>query len=164
MQNSKANRHMIDFLFVLTLFFVFALSALTLVTLGANTYQNTVTHMEQNFNSRTVSSYITQRFRAYDGSHQITLTNFHDTEALAFYQTVNNTEYVTYMYVYEDSLCELLTRADQTLGPEAGHKIIEISDCNFSQPYKNLFCVDVITSSGESIHLVLSSHSESEVS
>ena len=41
--------HVVDFLFTLALFCVFAASALTVVVTGANVYRQTVRRMDQNY-------------------------------------------------------------------------------------------------------------------
>ena len=58
MNTEREKKHIVDILFVLALFLVFTLSTLTLVLFGANIYQNTVNSMEDNYNARTVCSYI----------------------------------------------------------------------------------------------------------
>ena len=52
--------HMIDFLFPVALFFVFALSALTLILLAARIYQSTTENSSLNYSSRTCLSYISE--------------------------------------------------------------------------------------------------------
>ena len=57
--HQKQEKHFIvDILFVLALFGVFAVSALALVTIGADVYQHTVEDMGVNYESRTAVSYI----------------------------------------------------------------------------------------------------------
>lgn len=50
-----------DILFVLALFGVFAVSALSLVTIGADVYQHTVEDMSVNYDSRTAVSILWKR-------------------------------------------------------------------------------------------------------
>ena len=45
--------HVVDFLFTLALFCVFAASALMVVVIGANVYRQTVRGMDSNYDSRT---------------------------------------------------------------------------------------------------------------
>ena len=52
MNQRNENKHMVDVLFVIILFCVFAVSALILVMIGANVYKKTVNDMDSNFNSR----------------------------------------------------------------------------------------------------------------
>ena len=62
--HQKQEKHFIvDILFVLALFGVFAVSALALVTIGADVYQHTVEDMGVNYESRTAVSYIMEKVR-----------------------------------------------------------------------------------------------------
>ena len=61
--HQKQEKHFIvDILFVLALFGVFAVSALALVTIGADVYQHTVEDMGVNYESRTAVSYIMEQY------------------------------------------------------------------------------------------------------
>ena len=63
-------RHMIDFLFPVALFFVFALSALTVLLLAARIYQSTTENSSLNYTSRTGLSYISEKIHQNDlGGH-----------------------------------------------------------------------------------------------
>ena len=64
MNDKTQEKHFIvDILFVLALFGVFAVSALSLVTIGADVYQHTVEDMSVNYDSRTAVSYIMEKVR-----------------------------------------------------------------------------------------------------
>ena len=58
MKRKNENRHMVDVLFVLTLFCVFAVCSILLIAVGARSYQNTIDSMETHFTSTTPLSYI----------------------------------------------------------------------------------------------------------
>ena len=129
MKERTENRHMVDVLFVLTLFFVFALSSLTLVILGANVYRSTVNHMSQNFTDRTTYAYITQKIRQSDEtSSTISISEFGDSDCIVISTAVRDTLYNTYLYEYDGYLRELLCRADLDLDPSSGAKISELTD------------------------------------
>ena len=57
MHFKNENRHMVDVLFVLSLFCVFAFSALMLVIIGADVYKKTAAHMDTNYASRISYAY-----------------------------------------------------------------------------------------------------------
>ena len=158
MEFGGEKKHMVDILFVLTLFFVFALSALTLVILGANIYKSTVNHMEESFTDRTSYAYVTQKLRQNDEAGALALGYLGDEEALIMTQEVNNTIYNTYVYSHDGYLCELLSRADMEMDPSAGTKIISIEDLSFDEAAPGLYSVEVTTEDGETIPLLLSSH------
>ena len=53
-------RHAIDFLFPVTVFFVFTISALTVILLAARIYQSTTDDSQRNYTSGTALSYLTE--------------------------------------------------------------------------------------------------------
>ena len=57
---------MIDFLFPVALFFVFALSALTVILLAARIYQSTTESSSLNYTARTSLSYINEKIHQND--------------------------------------------------------------------------------------------------
>ena len=81
--HQKQEKHFIvDILFVLALFGVFAVSALALVTIGADVYQHTVEDMGVNYESRTAVSYIMEKVRQNDTADSIFLTDLENVPAL----------------------------------------------------------------------------------
>lgn len=152
------NRHMVDVLFVLTLFFVFALSALTLVILGANVYRTTVDHMDSHFNTRTSYAYISQKLRQSDIDDCIYVSTFGDSPACVMTEEVNGSVFNTYLYEYDGYLYELLTRADMNMEPSAGTKIMEISSLDIEQISDSLYKFKLKTAEDD-IVLYFGSHS-----
>ena len=59
-------RHMIDFLFPVALFFVFALSALALILLSAGIYQSTTETSSLQYTARTALAYIGEKIHQND--------------------------------------------------------------------------------------------------
>ena len=73
MKGKQENHHIVDVLFVLALFCVFAVSALILLLIGANVYQKTVNDMDANYNGRTAVSYITEKIRQNDSDSAVSV-------------------------------------------------------------------------------------------
>ena len=125
-------------MFVLALFLVFTLSTLTLVLFGANIYQNTVNSMEDNYNARTVCSYILGKFRSNDSCGDTNIGSIDGKPSLILNQEINDASYSTYIYEYDGYLRELFVSDSVTLGAEvlnAGNKLcpvdkFEVSECN----------------------------------
>lgn len=147
MNTKNDNRHMVDILFVIALFCVFALSALMLVIIGSNVYKKTVTNMDNNFDSRTSFSYITEKIRQNDVADAIRIEQFGDTNAICITESHNNIDYVTYLYMHENNLCELNTRADIPAPPSMGTKILPIDDFSIEMVNSSLYCAN-LTSNG----------------
>ena len=93
--NQKRERHIIDILFVIALFCIFALSAIFLISVGADIYGKTVSHMEANFNSRTAFAYVTEKIRQSDQADGISLGEIDGRPALLLSRNLNGTDYIT---------------------------------------------------------------------
>ncbi|MBQ8139379.1 MAG: DUF4860 domain-containing protein [Lachnospiraceae bacterium] len=122
----KQTPHIIDVIFVLALFGAFAFSAVMLIIAGSSIYRNTINNMQANFETRTSSSYISEKMR--QGGKIGTLSSDYG-DVLAIYKTVDKREYATYLYCRDGYLCELYAPADHnlTLGLlAAGQKITEL--------------------------------------
>ena len=138
MNTEREKKHIVDILFVLALFLVFTLSTLTLVLIGANIYQNTVNSMEDNYNARTVCSYISGKFRSNDRAGDISIGSIDGQPSLILNQDINDASYSTSIYEYDGYLRELFVSDSVTLGAEvlnAGNKLcpidkFEVSECN----------------------------------
>ena len=101
MNFQNKTRHMVDILFVLALFAVFALSALLLVMFGSKIYQNTVTGMNENYTLRNSYSYITEKIRQSDTENSVQIGLIQDASAIVITTETNQTLYETYLYYYD---------------------------------------------------------------
>ena len=153
MNDRNQEKHFIvDILFVLALFGVFAVSALALVTIGADVYQHTVEDMSVNYDSRTAVSYIMEKVRQSDTADSISLTTLEDVPALCMLSKIDEDTYCTYLYYYEGHLKELFMRQGTSLGGQllpAGTDILELTDLTFSYAGNDLIRVCLQTPSRE---------------
>ena len=163
----KQERHfVVDILFVLALFAVFTVSALVLVTIGANVYQHTVQDMSRNYDSRTAMAYITEKVRQSDrlltsGQPAVKLGTLENQPALILTDEIDGDEYVTYLYLYNGWLKELYIRQDSYPGEniaEAGQNIMKLQSLEYRQTAENLLTVSMTTPDGETKQLYLSLH------
>ena len=152
----KQENHIIDLLFVIALFCIFALSAIFLISIGSDIYGKTVSYMESNFNSRTSFAYITEKIRQSDAQDAISVGELEGEPALLIHQIQNETSYITYIYEHDGFLKELMTRADTPLGPSAGQNIIEITDFRLTQVSERLFSFQITAAGAESCTLYVS--------
>ena len=127
MQHSKRDKSIVDMLFLLALFGVFLISALFVVFFGAYIYQNTVNNMEDNYNARTTVSYITEKLHRADEAGSINITTENASSVIAMTQHTDFGDYITYMYLYDNSLKELTLRSDAELNKAAGVDIFSLT-------------------------------------
>lgn len=160
MNSLKEKRHIVDVLFVLALFCVFAFSALVLVSIGANIYQTTVNNMDKNYNTRTSFSYITEKLRQNDCADAISIGTIAEKPAVILSQTVENSEYATYLYENNGYLTELLIKKNSDIGSDvlnAGHPILEIDDFELTKLNESLFKFKITTGEEKPVVFYISS-------
>ena len=102
--------HMIDFLFPVALFFVFAVSAMTVILLATGIYRSTTEHSSLNYTARTSLAYICEKIHQNDAGGDVALGTFDGCDALILRQTRGEDTYQTYIYVYENELKELFIK------------------------------------------------------
>ncbi len=124
--NTKQQKHTIDVLFVISLFCIFALSSIFLISIGANIYRKTIQHMDSNFNTRTAVAYITEKVRQSDDNQQIHVGFLEEHPAIILTSERADILYQTYIYEYDGSLRELMMRADTPLSASAGQDIVDV--------------------------------------
>lgn len=152
----ESSRHIVDVLFVLALFGVFAASALMLVTLGANVYRQTTANMADNFTERTAYSYLTEKLRQNDTCNAVSIGELEGVPALILTQQAGGEEFCTYLYLYEGYLKELSLRKDAFAGTgllSAGQDILPLSGFTLESSQEGLLKLTLDTGSGAPLTL-----------
>lgn len=164
----KQERHFIvDILFVLALFGVFAVSALVVVTIGADVYKHTMQDMSRNYTSRTATAYVTEKVRQADrmlenGSPAVRLTELSGQPALALKNEQDGELFCTLLYYHNGYLKELYMRDGANLGGDmlaAGENILELSALEYEMLSDNLLSVSMTLPDGDCRRVLLSLHS-----
>lgn len=144
-QNSS---HIIDFLFVLSLFCIFTVSAFLVVMIGANVYRSTVKNMEDTYSTRTALSYVTEKLRRYDGRGLVSLTELDGTPALTFYDSTDTEDYITYIYSNGDALLEFTAGSDMDVSTDMGKEVISVKNFSISEKEDGLLCLSAEDTDG----------------
>ena len=144
-------RHKTDVLFPLILFCVFAVMALGLVVTGAGVYSRTVSSMEEGYSSRTALAYVAEKLRQNDRAGAVSVSD----NVLSLYDSDENGAYVLYIYSYEGYLTELSTREDLDFSPEAGQKLLKLSDFSVSETAEGMIRVSVRAKGGDEASMLL---------
>lgn len=119
-------RHAVDFLFPVTLFFVFTISALTIILMASRIYQTTVQDSQRNFSSDTVLSYVMEKMHQNDRKDGISIDQLDGCCALVFEQEISGTSYLTYLYAWDGQLRELYVKEGTTFSLASGKSILPI--------------------------------------
>ncbi|MCR5177707.1 MAG: DUF4860 domain-containing protein [Lachnospiraceae bacterium] len=145
----RRERHVVDLLFVIALMFLFAFSAIMLIALGADVYQKNVDTMQINYDRRTASAYLIQKVRQSDESGSISIGELKGSKALVLTNTVGESDYSTWLYLYDGMLCEQLMRSDMTPMPQAGQKILPLAGFDASFASDDLLMMQLELENGE---------------
>ena len=140
--------HSIYLLFTVSLFCVFALSALGVTAAGAVLYQSTVSQERSDYNLYTALSYIEQKLKACDQAGGISLEEEEPGTVLCLHQEIGSSSYLTYIYAYEGSLTELFIQADQEPDFSGGTPLLDIADLDLAQTGQGLFSLTVTEPGG----------------
>lgn len=133
----------IDSIFVMILFFLFALTAFVLVMIGVKQYQATADSMNYNYEVRTATSYLREKIRQNDSHAAISIDNIEGTDVLSLKSEVNGIVYYTYIYYYDGYLRELYVQDGSSYSLSSGQQIIELSGFELSEATDRLITVTI---------------------
>lgn len=149
--------HSFDTVLTLALFGLLAGCLLMVLMLGAKSYQQVVSSMEESYEERTCLQYIATKINHYSGLDAVTVLEFGEGSALALEETIEGCDYVTYLYFYEGRMRELFCETDVELTPEAGFSIMEIQEFHVEEVSDNLLRLSC-TGSGGTAQLYVGIH------
>ena len=167
MRFQSRKHHIIDILFPISLYFVFTVSALTVLLLATNVYRTTTENSALNFNANTSLSYITEKIHQNDTEGAVSIGSFDGHQALILKQHYNDTEYVTYIYVSEGNLMELYTKSSADVDVGSGKVtlpqclILPLQSLDMEMSQSNLLHLTCTDAQGHTVASYISIHSES---
>lgn len=150
MRKQRQQTHLVDTLFIIILFFVFCICALSVIVIGANVYQTTTKNMNDNFTTKTALSYLVEKVRQNDTKGTLEAVDWNGTNALRFRQESNEAVYVTYIYAYDGNLKELFVKEGVACSPQDGQTIMAVRDFQIEQNPGNLYRITITDEKGHS--------------
>lgn len=151
--------HRIDSIFIMLLFFLFALTAFVLIMIGVRQYKATANAMDYNYEIRTVTSYLREKTRQNSSNLSISIETIDGTNALCLKNTLNNTIYNTYIYYYDGSLREMYIQEGTPFTLNLGQQIVTISGFDMVKTDDGLIIVTISDSFGGTTDMYLSANS-----
>jgi len=150
----------IDMVFVLALLVLFAATAFALVLIGAKHYRQVTNDMTTNHDRRTTASYLAEKIRQSDTEGAISLCTIQGTPALSILTTEEDVTYITYIYLYDDYLRELVVTENSVFSLSGGQPIIAIRDIQFSMENENLIHAEITDLQGYTQTIYFPLHSK----
>jgi hypothetical protein len=133
-------------LFLVFIFLIFTLAALSVLVLAVNFYRGTVKGAEDNENARDVAAYIREVVHQNDAEGGISLVEFDGCQALCM---EDESGYVLYVYMNEGTLMELYAKKDSNVSAGDGQKIMELTSFAMEEKDEGLFVVSYVDASGQ---------------
>lgn len=155
MHSFRLKHHIVDTFFTLALFCVFTISALIVMAIGVNVYQNTTKSSTEHYNLRTSFSYITEKIRQADANGAISIGKVGAVNALCLSQTIEGTAYVTYIYPHENELKELFAKADTDVDPSMGTTITPLQGFDLTPTSNGMYQMTCHAKSGIYFRMIL---------
>lgn len=160
MQLRKSSGHTIDMVFILGLLTVFGIISFFVIMIGAKQYQATADRMSDNYETRTISSYLEEKMNQNDISGSSAVIQLDSTDALALTQVINEQSYTTYIYAYDGYLWEITVNSDTEISLGNGQKILETGDMAIKALSSNLYQFTITSTIGEDYSLYVSLNSK----
>lgn len=158
MKNEEAFRKTTDFI-TLAVFAMLAVCMLAVLASGAGIYSRLTSRAKSQYDSRTVSRYLTTRIHQADAAGQLSLEEFGETPAIVLREELGGEVYLTRIYCYEGYLRELFTPENGTFSPEDGEKLLPAQALTPNRQGGLLF-LELICSDGSRRELILYLRSE----
>ena len=149
MRFQTKKNHVIDLLFPIAVFFVFAVSALTVILLAANIYQSTTARSSENYTARTSLSYISEKIHQSDVEGGISIGTFDGRDSLILKQTYEGSLFCTYIYEDGGYLKELFVKDGTDASAQSGKNIIAVKSFSMESQKNGLFHFTVTDSQDE---------------
>ena len=160
MQLRKSSGHTIDMVFILGLLAVFGITSFFVIMIGAKQYQSIADRMSDNYETRTLSSYLEEKMNQNDISGSSAVIQLDSTDALALTQVINEQSYTTYIYAYDGYLWEITVNSDTEISLGNGQKILETGDMAIKALSSNLYQFTITSTIGEDYSLYVSLNSK----
>ncbi|KMZ54496.1 DUF4860 domain-containing protein [Dorea sp. D27] len=159
MKFQTRQKHMIDLVFPIALFFVFAASSLAVLLLAANLYSSTTGQIQANDQNRTCLSYISEKIRQNDSGGAVSIRDIEGTECLSLRGNYNGVACTTYIYEYDGFLKELFLNDGVDILLKNGKTIMEINSLDMDKAGTGLFEFTSTDRNGDEDSLIISERS-----
>lgn len=161
MKPGAQNRHVIDLIFPLSIFFVFTASALGVILLAANIYSSQTKNANDNYMMRTSLAYVNEKIRQNDADGGVLVSTIEGQSCLALQTRIEDIAYTTYIYAYDGMLKELFIRDDAEAHLKDGQDIMEVLEFSIEEIGENLFRFTSVDADGNTATLIASERSTS---
>lgn len=135
-------KHSLHTVAVMLLILVFALSIAIVLVNGSISYENISTTSQKSFDDRTSLSYISTKVKYLDNNETSIFVDAIDSSpALHIVETIEETQYSTWIYFYDGNIKELFLETSEIPEPQYGFDITPAKSLDFLQISNDLILV-----------------------
>lgn len=155
MENKERKSVIVNFISVLLILGVFAISCLILINIGLQVYQKVVVSNNENYELRTSLSYVATKIRQTDTSGRTYTEVKNGVPVLVLGEELDGSVYETLIYQYNGHLCELYREENMEYELDYGIEIMEIHDFNVELTQNGFVKLSATNSAGDSDELLI---------
>ena len=143
----RSKRRSFEVLLVLIVFGVYAIGSLFICTVGATTYRDVTVGMQSNYDLRTGVLYLAEKTRQNDIAGAVRVEQYQGADALVLTEQRTGKGYETWIFVYEDKLCEVLIAPGSIneLSVSQLQSIMPMKSMRLTLDEANLLSIDLLT-------------------
>ncbi|MGI6055511.1 MAG: DUF4860 domain-containing protein [Bilifractor sp.] len=158
-ERRKSNASLIGAFAAVLLALFFAGSAILVLLFGVREYESTVRKSSDDFSSRTLLTYITEKIHHNDTEGNISIRMVDGVSVLVLESVDSGTKYETLIYEYKGSVRELTVTEENRWQLDAGEPILEVKAFMPEEIKPGLFYFDCLDSKGERANTYVYVHS-----
>ena len=156
MRLKRSSNYTVDSVFILALMALFGIISVYVIMIGAKQYKSIADRMSQNYETRTVASYLEEKLSQSDVSGSADVVMLDSVEALVLTDNINGQLYNTYIYAYDGYLLEITVSDGTEVSPGSGQKLIETGSLKMDMVSSNLFHFTITDTTGKDYSLFVS--------
>ncbi len=158
----RHRQHSVDVLFVLLLFCVLAICALSVVTIGAGVYRNTVAGMDDNYSTGTSLAYLTTKIRQNDIGGAVYVGEVEGSPALVLEHNYEAGVWCTYIFHDGGALKEVMLPQGTPCTLLDGQTILEVERFSISRETDRLLRLAAVDQNGVEVSVLAALRSEEQ--
>jgi hypothetical protein len=150
MGTRRGNSRVIDLLFTLSLFCVFAAASLIVVYIGADVYRSTIQSMDLGFEVNTTITFVSTKIRQHDANGGIRVDTLEGQNALVLEHIIGEAVFETWIFHYDGFLREMFINRENTdvLALWAGQELIQVYAFDVSISDENIITISAQSEDG----------------
>jgi len=118
-------KHSVNMLFTILLLGIFAMAAIFVAVMGARVYANSADKMQANFDTRTSIVYLSEKIRTNPGDNY-DVRDLNGINALVLTQEIGGQAYESWIFIFNDKLCEITVKAGDVVVPNVAQQIMDL--------------------------------------